>query len=151
MSVPNDLIEQIANPELRFRVQQEVNKLNKQRKFGLVYEEHVPEKTFMYDVPVKRGSLVAKRDVGAKEIYRVIKIDGGDALCEHIVSHEQETIVVDALVAVAQLGEPIYPYLKPMAQVKNAPDSELWHTLIEADNYRLYTRTAGTGADVQAV
>ena len=104
MSVLNDLIEQIANPELRFRVQQEVNKLNKQRKFGLVYEEHVPEKTFLYDVPVKRGSLVAKRDVGAKEIYRVIKIDGGDALCEHIVSHEQETIVVDALVVLEQSG-----------------------------------------------
>lgn len=135
MSVINDLIEQIENPELRNRVQQEVNKLNKQRKFGLVFEEHVPEKTFLYDVPVKRGSFVAKRDVGAKAIYRVIKIDGENALCEHTVSHEQETISVDNLVAVAQLGEPIYPYLKPMAQVKNAPDSELWHTLIEADNY----------------
>ena len=135
MSVINDLIEQIENPELRNRIQQEVNKLNKQRKFGLVFEEHVPEKTFLYDVPVKRGSFVAKRDAGAKDIYKVIKIDGENALCEHSVSHEQETIAVDALVAVAQLGEPIFPYLKPMAQVKNAPDSELWHTLIEADNY----------------
>ncbi len=135
MSVINDLIEQIENPELRNRVQQEVNKLNKQRKFGLVFEEHVPEKTFLYDVPVKRGSFVAKRDVGAKDLYKVIKIDGENALCEHTVSHEQETIAVDVLVAVAQLGEPIYPYLKPMAQVKNEPDSELWHTLIEADNY----------------
>lgn len=135
MSVLNDLIEQIANPELRFRVQQEVNKLNKQRKFGLVYEEHVPENTFLYDVPVKRGSIVAKRDNGAKDLYKVLNINGGETLCEHTVSHEQETIAVDALVAVAQLGEPIYPYLKPMAQVKNAPDSELWHTLIEADNY----------------
>ena len=135
MSVINDLIEQIENPELRNRIQQEFNKLNKQRKFGLVYEEHVPEKTFLYDVPVKRGSFVAKRDAGTKDLYKVIKIDGENALCEHTVSHEQETIAVDALVAVAQLGEPIYPYLKPMAQVKNAPDSELWHTLIEADNY----------------
>lgn len=135
MSVINDLIEQIENPELRNRVQQEVNKLNKQRKFGLVFEEHVPEKTFLYDVPVKRGSFVANRNAGAKDLYKVIKIDGENALCEHIVSHEQETIVVDNLVAVAQLGEPIYPYLKPIAQVKNAPDSELWHTLIEADNY----------------
>ncbi len=135
MSVINDLIEQIENPELRNRVQQEVNKLNKQRKFGLVFEEHVPEKTFLYDVPVKRGSFVAKRDVGAKDLYKVIKIDGENAICEHSVSHEQETIAVDNLVSVAQLGESIYPYLKPMAQVKNEPDSELWHTLIEADNY----------------
>ena len=36
---------------------------------------------------------------------------------------------------VAQFGEPIYPYLQPLDTVCNAPDSDLWHTLIEADNY----------------
>ena len=135
MAAINDLIEQIENPELRQRIQQEVNKQNKQRKFGLVFEDHVPENTFLYDVPVKRGSLVAKRDKGSKETYRVVRIEGENALCEHTVSHEQETIAMDVLVSVAQLGEPIYPYLKPMDDVQNAPDSELWHTLIEADNY----------------
>lgn len=39
------------------------------------------------------------------------------------------------LVCVAQFGEPIYPYLQPLDSVCNAPDSDLWHTLIEADNY----------------
>lgn len=42
---------------------------------------------------------------------------------------------MDALVCVAQFGEPIYPYLQPLDSVCNAPDSDLWHTLIEADNY----------------
>lgn len=42
---------------------------------------------------------------------------------------------MDELVCVAQFGEPIYPYLKPIDSVCNAPDSDLWHTLIEADNY----------------
>lgn len=135
MAAINDLIEQIENPELRQRIQQEVNKQNKQRKFGLVFEDHVPENTFLYDVPVKRGSLVAKRDKGSKETYRVIRIEGENALCEHTVSHEQVMIAFNELVSVAQLGEPIYPYLKPMDDVQNAPDSELWHTLIEADNY----------------
>ena len=135
MAAINDLIEQIENPELRQRIQQEINKQNKQRKFGLVFEDHVPENTFLYDVPVKRGSLVAKRDKGSKETYRVIRIEGENALCEHTVSHEQVTIAFNELVSVAQLGEPIYPYLKPMDDVQNAPDSELWHTLIEADNY----------------
>ena len=35
----------------------------------------------------------------------------------------------------AEFGDAIYPYLKPMDSVCNAPDSDLWHTLIEADNY----------------
>lgn len=135
MSVIKDLIEQIENLELRMRVQQEVDKLNKQRKFGLVFEEHTPENTFLYDVPVKRGALVAKRENGTKDTYVVVSIDGDNVVCEHSVSHEQVTMEKDEVVVVAQLGDPIYPYLKPMGSVQNAPDSELWHTLIEADNY----------------
>ena len=117
------------------RVQQEMYKLNKQRKFGLVFEEHTPENTFLYDVPVKRGALVAKRENGTKDTYVVVSIDGDNVVCEHSVSHEQVTMEKDEVVVVAQLGDPIYPYLKPMGSVQNAPDSELWHTLIEADNY----------------
>lgn len=135
MSVINDLIEQIENPELRMRVQQEVNKLNKQRKFGLVFEEHTPENTLLYDVPVRRGTLVAKRENDTKDTYVVINIDSDNVVCEHTVSHEQVTMAKGEVVVVAQLGDPIYPYLKPMGSVQNAPDSELWHTLIEADNY----------------
>ena len=36
---------------------------------------------------------------------------------------------------VAKFGDPIYPCLKQQASVCNAPESDLWHTLIEADNY----------------
>lgn len=32
-------------------------------------------------------------------------------------------------------GEAIFPTLQPVDAVENAPDSSLWHTLIEADNY----------------
>ena len=92
MSVIKDLIEQIENPELRMRVQQEVDKLNKQRKFGLVFEEHTPENTFLYDVPVRRGTLVAKRENDTKDTYVVINIDSDNVVCEHTVSHEQVTM-----------------------------------------------------------
>lgn len=39
------------------------------------------------------------------------------------------------MISVAEFGEPIYPCLKYIDSVENAPDSDLWHTLIEADNY----------------
>ena len=38
MSAINDLILQIQDPALRERIQKEVNKLAKQKKFGLVFE-----------------------------------------------------------------------------------------------------------------
>ena len=59
MAAINDLISQIENPELRARIQAEVDRMNKQKKFGLVFEEHLPECTPLYDIPVRRGALVA--------------------------------------------------------------------------------------------
>lgn len=97
MALLQDLIKQIDDQTLRQRIMVEVNKLAKQKKFGLVFEEHLPECTPLYDVEAE--------------------------------------LALDELVAVAEFGEPIYPYLKPLDIVCNAPDSDLWHTLIEADNY----------------
>ncbi len=136
MAAINDLISQIENPELRQSIQQEVAKMSKQKKFGLVFEEHLPENTPLYDLPIRSGIRVAKRDGDIKDNYQVLNVNDGIAKCVHLDdNHEKISFPVDDLIAVAQFGEPIYPYLKPIDSVCNAPDSELWHTLIQADNY----------------
>lgn len=135
MAAINDLIGQIQDKELRERIQREVDKMSKQKKFGLVFEEHLPECTPLYDVPVKVGATVAKRTGKVNDIYKVLSITDGVASCLHREDTEVISVTVDELVCVAEFGEPIYPYLKPLDSVCNAPDSDLWHTLIEADNY----------------
>lgn len=135
MAAINDLIAQIENAELRARIQAEVDRMNKQKKFGLVFEEHLPECTPLYDIPVKRGALVALKTGKVSEVYRVLKIKGDEAECKKKEADEIATFKVNELVTVAEFGDAIYPYLKPMDSVCNAPDSDLWHTLIEADNY----------------
>ena len=135
MAAINDLIAQIEDSVLRDRIQAEVNRMNKQKKFGLVFEEHLPEYTPLYEIPVKRGSLVAKKSVGMSDTYTVQSLDDSVAKCFNRTTKEIETISVDELVSVAEFGDPIYPYLKPLDTVCNAPDNNLWHTLIEADNY----------------
>lgn len=135
MAAINDLIAQIENPELRARIQAEVDRVNKQKKFGLVFEEHLPECTPLYDIPVKRGALVALKTGKVSEVYRVLKINGDEAECKKKDADEIATFKVNELVTVAEFGDAIYPYLKPIDSVCNAPDSDLWHTLIEADNY----------------
>lgn len=87
------------------------------------------------DIPVKRGSIVAKRDGQLNDKYYVEKIVDNQATCFNKITKEHVVLPIDALVCVSQLGEPIYPYLKPIDSVCNAPNSDLWHTLIEADNY----------------
>lgn len=135
MAALDDLISQIPDESLRERIRAEMKRANRQKKFGLVFEEHLPEATPLYDIPVKRGSVVAKKDGQVTDIYYVEKIEDGQANCFHKATKERVVLPVDALVCVAQFGEPIYPYLQPLDSVCNAPDSDLWHTLIEADNY----------------
>lgn len=135
MAAINDLIRQITDPDLRDRIQKEVDKLAKQKKFGLVFEEHLPECTPLYDIPVRRGVKAALKAGDVSEFYQVLKIDDGKAICIKRGETEAVEFPVDDLVTIAEFGEPIYPYLKPIDTVCNAPDSDLWHTLIEADNY----------------
>ena len=135
MALLQDLIRQINDPTLRDRILQETDKVMKQKKFGLVFEEHLPECTPLHDVPIRVGSKVALKTGYVSDIYMVIKLDGNEALCDRRETHEKVTFQLDEIVAIAEYGEPIYPTLKPLDVVQNAPDSDLWHTLIEADNY----------------
>ena len=108
--------------------------MNKQKKFGLVFEEHLPEAVKLYDVPVKKGSIVMEK-AGDKRLYKVLSVVDGIAECAEANEQESKSFKVSELVVVSQFGTPIYPYLKPLDSICNAPDSDLWHTLIEADNY----------------
>ena len=85
MALLQDLIQQIDDKALRERILQETNKLMKQKKFGLVFEEHLPECTPLYDVPIRVGSKVALKTGYVSDIYTVVKIDGEDVLCDRRV------------------------------------------------------------------
>jgi adenine-specific DNA-methyltransferase len=136
MAAINDLIAQITDEGLRKRLEQEVNKLSKQKKFGLVFESHLPEVTPLYDMPIKAGCKVILRDRREdKNIYIVLTVDNGMAVCGLKSAEETKSISVNDLVRVAEFGESIYPYLKPIDCVCNSSEDDFWHALIEADNY----------------
>lgn len=135
MAAIDQYIERIPNQELQKQIKDEVARLTKKKRFGLVYENHLPDNVVMPEVTIRRGTKVALRGNTPNDVYEVQEIEGDNAVCRHLVSLEDKTFLLDDLVAVAQRGDVIYPYLKPMDSVENAPDSDLWHTLIEADNY----------------
>ena len=58
----DDLITQITDESLCERNRAEIKHANKQKKFSLVYEEDLSESTPLYDVPVKKGFIVAKKN-----------------------------------------------------------------------------------------
>lgn len=130
-----ELIEKIENPELRAQIAEAARRALKHKQFGLVFEEHLPECTLLYDIPVRKGLKVSVRNGKANETYTVLKIENGMATCLPKNGREAVQFAVADLVTTAELGDPIYPCLQLLDEVCNAPDSELWHTLIEADNY----------------
>ena len=82
----------------------------------------------------KRGALLgilAERRQQAGIVYCATR-KAVEEVCELL---EAAGYAATRLVSVAKFGEPIYPYLKQLDTVCNAPGSDLWHTLIEADNY----------------
>ena len=135
MAIINELISQIEDRALRERIQNEVLKMNTTKKFGLVFEEHLPEFVPLYGFPIKRGSTVAQKGTDISKTYVVVKVDGSSVTCMDKKNKEISVMEESSLVVVAQFGEPIYPQLIPVDSIQNDAESKLWHTLIEADNY----------------
>ena len=135
MSTITDLLDQVSDASLRSRLQHEISRLTKNKKFGLVFEEHTPERTPLFDIPVRTGSRVSFRGGNVSDVYFVSSIQENNACCINISTGEKSNQIIDDLVVVAEFGEPIYPFLKPLESICNAPSNDLWHTLIEADNY----------------
>ncbi|MGC9396869.1 MAG: site-specific DNA-methyltransferase, partial [Anaerolineae bacterium] len=135
MAAIDDLITQIEDGALRDRLREEVDRLTKEKKFGLVFEEHLPELTPIFAAPIRPGSRVARRDAPLTDVWRVLTVEGDRALCLNHTTGDQRWMPTADLVVVRRFGEPIFPALTPIDRVQHGPDDAPWHTLIEADNY----------------
>ena len=74
------------------RQEQEFARISKNKKFGLVFEEHIPECTPLYEVPIKRGSTVAQKTGHINDVYTVLKLDGDVALCRNKATGNTENL-----------------------------------------------------------
>lgn len=91
MSAIDDLIAQIEDRALRERLRAETSRITKEKKFGLVFEEHLPELTPLYNAEVGIGSRVTKRGGDLSELWSVLSISNGRASCiQHKTGKESE-------------------------------------------------------------
>jgi len=133
MAKIEDLIKQIPDTKLRAEVAREVAALKSTKKFGLVFEEHIPEQVQLPGLPVRTGSRVVKRGNG-KQVFQVVEIKGKAARLAPEPDGQEETAKIDELVIIKKFGEPIYPTLTPRERIERAPNKP-WHTIINADNF----------------
>lgn len=135
MSAIHDLIAQIEDKRLRERLLREVKSLSENKKFGLVFEEHLPELTPVWSATAKKGDLVVCKGAPLADTWLVKKVIKGEAHCHRPEGEESREIKLSELVVVRQFGDPIFPSLVPIDAVENGNPESPWHTLIEADNY----------------
>jgi len=105
MAKLNELIQKIENPELRAQIDEAVKRALKHKRFGLVFEEHLPECTPLYEIPVRKGLKVSKRGSAVNETYTVLSIEDGVATCLPKNSKDAVQFPVEELVTTAELGE----------------------------------------------
>jgi adenine-specific DNA-methyltransferase len=141
MAKIEDLIAQIPDERLRKGIAAEVKALKKTKKFGLVFEEHLPETVRLPRLPVKAGELVALKHEAGNELWRVKEIHKGVATCERAIEgypsakDAKKEFPVSDLVVVRNFGDPIYPALVPVDRVERGGPDRPWHLLINADNF----------------
>ena len=140
MAKIEDLIAQIPDERLRKSIAGEVKALKRTKKFGLVFEEHIPETVRLPRLLVRDGELVALKRESGNQLWRVKGIHKGIATCEKAVEgyplpNESKEFPVDELVVVRNFGDPIYPALVPVDRVERGGPDKPWHILINADNF----------------
>lgn len=141
MAKIEDLIAQIPDERLKKAIATEVKALKKNKKFGLVFEEHLPETVRLPKLPVKEGELVAKKRESGNELWRVKSIRKGIATLERAIegyplpSETGVEVPVAELIVVRTFGDPIYPALVPVDRVARGGPDKPWHMVINADNF----------------
>ncbi len=141
MAKIEDLILQVPDDRLRNALAEEVKALKRTKKFGLVFEQHLPETLRLPLLPVREGALVALKRQPGNDLWRVKAIRKGAAICDRAVEGypkqadtSREFPVAD-LVVVRNFGEPIYPALVPVDRIQRGGPDKPWHVLINADNF----------------
>jgi adenine-specific DNA-methyltransferase len=134
MAKIEDLIAEIADERLRAELSDEVQRLKSAKKFGLVFENHIPELSYLHGANIRRGVSVVKRGAKGSEVFRVTNVTPKDVTITRDADSTSEVCPASDLIVVKRYGEAIYPSLVPVESVTKNP-SKPYHTIINSDNY----------------
>src|SRR5437016_2574477 len=109
----DDLAAEVKDQALRKKLQDAIADLKRKQRFGLVFEQHVPETTVLLGQQIHRGATVQRRDdANSGAFYRVISINGrGNVNVEPLFVCGGGPVYLPAkdVLLVKRFGDPIYP------------------------------------------
>lgn len=134
MAAIDDLIARVADPDLRAALQEQARRLTSRREFGLVFQDHLPERVEVPGLRARRGDLVRLR--GGDELLLVTAAAQGVLTVAPTDAEDGEPTTVPSsdVVVVKDFGQPIYAGLKPLASIARGGDKPS-HVVIQGENY----------------
>jgi adenine-specific DNA-methyltransferase len=141
------LLEKVEDSALRADLRSQIDRLKQRRSFGLVFEQHIPERVRLPQHPIRVGSHVVSRDDDDSPTFEVVAIEDGLATLElvrdadgayvprgeHPVG-ERERVALDSLVVITDFGEPVLPGLRYLGAVERGGDKP-YHVVINGENH----------------
>ncbi len=128
------LLAKVVEPRLRAELTAEVAALRSTKRFGLVFEEHLPETVRLPQAQVRRGVTVQHRDAPDGPLLSVTRVKDGVARLVDADGVESSEDVAN-LVVVRTFGQPIHPGLELLEQIERGPVDAPHHLVINAENH----------------
>lgn len=137
MAKIEDLIDEIADPGLRERIAGEVRELKRTKRFGLVFEEHIPETVSLYGLPIRDGLVVQNRTTPDDLTeFRVLAVEEDQATVVPKGADGPGTrVAVEDLLVVKRFHEQIFPGLTPVGDVRRGDAGKPAHVVINGENF----------------
>lgn len=138
------LLEKVTAEALRAELRTHIDRSTRRRSYGLVFEQHIPERVRLPQHAIRVGSQVVIRDDDDSPTFEVISIDDDVATMVQVrhpdgsfLSRDDEAEMRDAsvgsLVVISDFGEPVLPGLRRGAKVSALYDSAHSHPLDPGD------------------
>lgn len=135
MAKIDNLIEQVGDDALRAKLAAAVGDLRKRKKFGLVYEEHVPESVLLASHNgVRVGAQVMLRKEPANNTRYTIKNVDSD-MVEIEAGEDSRVVAGDDLLVVKAFGDPVYPVLRAAGEPVLRGGDKPFHTVLNGENF----------------
>lgn len=133
----DDLVAQISDQPLRRKMEDALSDLKRRQRFGLVFEEHVPETSTLLRFPIQAGVTVQRRsDPDGKALYRVKAVNGrGKVYLEPGGGGELESASTNELMVVKRFGDPIFPALTSLGSIRRGPSDRPHHAVVNGENF----------------
>lgn len=128
------LLSRVEDPSLRADLRTQFDRAASKRRFGLVFEDHLPERVRLPGHPVRSGvNAVLRADPDDNDLRHVTRVRNGKATLL-AGGGTTEQVAVDELVVVAEFGQTIHPGLRHLGSVHRGGDKSA-HVVIKGENH----------------